>query len=73
MSIGKSSLSRHATLRQNHAGGNDRSRVATARHIHRTNQAFRTGLRDLGYRNGRDIHVEYRWADTEYDRLPALL
>jgi putative ABC transport system substrate-binding protein len=36
-------------------------------------EAFRTGLRDLGYHEGRDLIVEYRWADSHYDRLPALL
>ena len=36
-------------------------------------EAFRTGLRDLGYHEGRDLIVEYRWANSNYDRLPALL
>jgi ABC-type uncharacterized transport system substrate-binding protein len=36
-------------------------------------EAFRTGLRDLGYQEGRDIVIEYRWANSNYDRLPALL
>jgi len=36
-------------------------------------EAFRAGLRDLGYQAGRDIVIEYRWADSHYDRLPALL
>jgi ABC-type uncharacterized transport system substrate-binding protein len=34
--------------------------------------AFRVGLRDLGYEEGRNIIIEYRWADEHYERLPAL-
>ena len=33
--------------------------------------AFRQGLRDLGYVEGRSVVIEYRWAE-EVDRLPAL-
>ena len=35
-------------------------------------EAFRTGLRDLGYQEGRNIVIEYRWAEGRYERLPAL-
>jgi len=35
--------------------------------------AFRAGLRDHGYQEGRNLIVEYRWANNQYDRLPALL
>jgi putative ABC transport system substrate-binding protein len=34
--------------------------------------AFRVGLRDLGYEEGRNIVIEYRWADEHYERLPTL-
>ena len=35
--------------------------------------AFRRGLRELGYVEGRDIVVEQRWAEGQNDRFPALL
>jgi putative ABC transport system substrate-binding protein len=34
--------------------------------------AFRTGLQTNGYVEGRNVTVEYRWAEGEYGRLPAL-
>ena len=36
-------------------------------------ETFRASLRDLGYQEGRDFVIEYRWADGNYDRLPALV
>src|SRR6516225_2028858 len=33
--------------------------------------AFREGLRQLGYVDGENVLVDYRWALGEYDRLPA--
>ena len=35
-------------------------------------EAFRQGLRDLGYVEGTNIVVEYRWAEGKNERLPDL-
>ena len=37
-----------------------------------TRDAFRQGLRDLGWVEGQNITIEYRWADGDLQRLPAL-
>jgi putative ABC transport system substrate-binding protein len=34
--------------------------------------AFREGLRENGYVEGRDAVIEFRWAEGTYDRLPAM-
>jgi ABC-type uncharacterized transport system substrate-binding protein len=34
---------------------------------------FRTGLRDLGYIEGNNVIIEYRWAEGQYERFPNLV
>jgi putative ABC transport system substrate-binding protein len=34
--------------------------------------AFLRALAEAGYEDGRNLRVEYRWAEDDYDRLPAL-
>src|SRR5947209_3982614 len=35
-------------------------------------EAFRQGLRDLGYVEGRNLVIEYRYSEGKFERLPAL-
>ena len=34
--------------------------------------AFRQGLKEIGFVEGQNVHIEYRWAENQNDRMPAL-
>jgi ABC-type uncharacterized transport system substrate-binding protein len=35
-------------------------------------RSFHQGLGETGFVEGRNVGIEYRWAEVQYDRLPAL-
>jgi putative tryptophan/tyrosine transport system substrate-binding protein len=45
---------------------------ATAREWAPSVAAFLRGLSEVGFVEGRDVAIEYRWAENQYDRLPSL-
>src|SRR6516164_194568 len=47
--------------------------VASADGYRPMTAAFRQGLQESGYVEGQDVTIEYRWAEGQIDRLPAMV
>ena len=43
-----------------------------ARGIHARDRSSAKGMRQLGYEDGKNIAIHYRFAEGDYDRLPTL-
>jgi putative ABC transport system substrate-binding protein len=46
--------------------------VATAALYERPLEGLRLGLQEHGYIEGRNVTIDFRWAEGQYDRLPTL-
>jgi putative ABC transport system substrate-binding protein len=46
--------------------------VTSEAEFQRQLEALKRGLRQLGYEEGKNLVIEYRWAESRYDRLPDL-
>jgi putative ABC transport system substrate-binding protein len=46
--------------------------AASSAHRHAELAAFQRGLKEAGYVGGQNVAIEIRWAEGQYDRLPAL-
>jgi putative ABC transport system substrate-binding protein len=46
--------------------------VGSADHNTYLEDAFRSGLNETGFSDGKNITIEYRWAEGRFDQLPAL-
>jgi hypothetical protein len=52
--------------------GNWLSQLSISKRICRLGAGFRQGLSEIGYSDGHNVHIAFRWAEGQKDRLPVL-
>jgi ABC-type uncharacterized transport system substrate-binding protein len=72
MPLGATASAQEYKAQQQQSGNVHRIGLLGAHSPSAQSKSVEAGLRDLGYVEGKNIVIEYRWAEGKYDRLPTV-